>query len=265
MPRARVSVSARRAFSIFELFIAVIIMGVVAGTGSMKLGGQVSRIRAQAEGDRLVSCLRWMREMSRCKAPGWQSGYGVYFWNNKNTDTCLQYSPYIAANYRVPDDPTNTVSWNHHLGLPSTPVTLGQHSPMDFKELQPAELSQGLQIVFQSDYPGAATYQPRSIPNFPVRVAGGAWRRDRVVFWSPGNPAPSRPGNPWSQEYGVSLPKIGTSPVITYNRIYVLSSADNPDSPDPKELKLPVRIHIHPGTGVVRMMNSYERRDDGTW
>lgn len=239
-------------------------MGVIAGSGAMVLGGQVTRIRAQAEGDRLVSCLRWMREMAHSRAPLWQQGYGVYFWANTNTGTCLQYSPYTPNQYRVPDDPVNnavTSIWN--LGLPHQPVTLGQHSPVEFSTLTPAELSNGLEIVFQSDLAGMATYRPRSLPRYPSRVAGRDWRRDRVVFWPPGVPAPTLRGRPWTGgEYGASLPVIGTT---TYNRIYVLSSADDTTNPDPTLRKLPVRIHIHPGTGFVRIMNPFERRDDGTW
>ena len=241
----------------------MLIMGIIATTGAMQMGGQVTRIRAQAEGDRLVACLRWMREMAHSRAARYDSGYGVYFWNNAVTDTCLQYSPYSPGlRYRYPDDPSNAVTALSQLGLPQVPVTLGQHSPLAFQTLTTEELSNGLEIVFQSDQPGAATYRPRSLPAYPDQVANSDWRRDRVVFWPPGYQAPALAGAPWPAEYGTSLPQVGT---VTYNRIYILSSSDTPNEYDPKLRKMPVRIHIHPGTGVVRFMTPYERRDNGTW
>lgn len=257
----------RRGFSLFELVLTLMIIGIVASSGSMRISGQVNRIRAQAEGDRLVACLRWMREMAHSRAPLWQQGYGVYFWNNPKTGTCIQYSPYTPNQYRVPDDSRfNQVPSQLDLGAPHRPVTLGLRQPIDFQNMTLEELTQGLRIVFQTDQPNRPNREPQSLPNYPNRVASGNWRRDRVVFWPPGVSAPALAGNPWPAEYGTTLPRWRVGGTwVTYNRIYILSNADDPDNPDPNERKMPIRIHIHPGTGAVRLMTKFERRDNGTW
>lgn len=254
----------RRGVTIFELIITLVIIGLVASSGSMRISSQVHRLRAQAEGDRLLACLRWVREMAHSRAPLWQQGYGVYFWYNLTTQSCIQYSPYTPNQYRVPDDSRfNQIATQLDLGAPHRPVTLGQRQPIDFANLTPEELSSGLRIVFQSDQPGLPPYTPLSLRNFPNPVAGRNWRRDRVVFWPPGVQAPLLAGNPWPSEYGTTLPRPRRNQ--TYNRIYILSPTDDPDNVNPQLRRMPVRIHIHPGTGVVRMMTAFERRDDGTW
>ena len=274
---------ARRGFTILELILAVLIMGVMMSSGAIGVSSQVGKMRAQGEGDRLLANLHFTRELARAKAPapqvGWNGGYGLYFWTNQNSGTCLQYAPVAMTDEVHPDSPFNVVVpfWND--GVPASnsgflvaPVTMGEMQPVDFQKLSAGELSHGLQIIFQSDEPGVKDYSPTSVPRWPRRTRRRQFQTDRVVFWAPGYT--SAPSPAWPSQLGVTLPTSRNGRHI-YNRIYVLSPSDssrgldtgynNPDNNPAKPVTLPVRIHIHPGTGLARIMTKYERRDDGTW
>lgn len=270
---------ARRGFSLLELIISVLIIGVMMGSGAMGVSSQVGKMRGQGEGDRLLANLRFTRELARGKATNWANGYGLFFWTNQTSGTCLQYSAVAMTDEVRPDSPFNIVLPFWSEGVPSgnsgaliAPVTLGEMQPVDFQKMSAGELSHGMQIIFQSDEPGVPDYAPTLLPRYPKRAQKKRYSTDRVVFWAPGYQSSNSPA--WPQEYGVTLPQTRNGK-HAYNRIYILSPSDsskgldtkynNPDNNPNKPVQLPIRIHIHPGTGIARMMTKYERRDDGTW
>ena len=261
-------------------------MGVLLSTGASGISSEAAKMRAQAEGDRLYSCLRFVRELARTQSTqaqptfGNYNGYGVYFWTNQTSGTCLQYSPLAGVIPSRPDDPQNQVMPFWSEGVPASsggsliaPITLGQMQPVDFQKLSGSELSHGLQIVFQSDQIRAPDLHPRTLPRYPAQTPQPFYSTDRIMFWPPGYLPSTPPGNPWPQNYGVTLPTSPNGQTI-YNRVYILSPMDlsggldssiNNNGYTPPNAILPVRIRIDPGTGIIRMMTKYERRDDGTW
>jgi type II secretory pathway pseudopilin PulG len=254
---------ARRAgFSIAEILVCVVMMMTIAMMGAMNSSAAATRFKQQAEAERLVSCLRWLREMARERGRYWQTGYGVYFWRNPVSGTCFEYSPYTlrTGTANVPDHPANAITAFPDMGLPSSPIRMAARTENEAQTLTGAALTAGLWICFQSDtspkpadrFPNASRNQPGA----PIgETLGPPSFLYRVIFWPPGNFA----GLNAAWQHSVTLPQTAGAAPIVYNRIYVA------DRPVPGPAALPQRIHIDPGTGLVRLMGQDERRIDGSW
>lgn len=256
----------RRGFTIVELLVALVLIAILATGASVKMVSTTARIKQLAEAEKLVATLRWLRHCAHTRAPRWQTGYGVFFWNNKRSFSCVQYSPYTAVNPLAPDARQNTINDPLLPGSPEAPATIGPPQSRQFRQdfanlpwdVPASMVTNGYDIVFQTDVPGQADLRPVSYPVFPATAAG--YNVDRIVFWPPGYRAPAVAGPAWPQEYGVTLPRRGA---ITFNRIYIRHPSDHPFryAPDGRVAtrgQQPARIHIHPGTGMVRLMEPHE-------
>ncbi|MBI4859757.1 MAG: hypothetical protein HY815_05775 [Candidatus Riflebacteria bacterium] len=268
--------------------MTIMMILLAAGTAGLTTG--MARLRQEAEAERLVTCLRMVREMARSQGgwivpPNQNSGFGVFFLKNPKADTCFQYFPYVPVTPSLPDDPGNAFSGLQAMGTGQRPITLGLRSTLDLTDMSGAQLASGFQIYFQSDQPGAPDLFPPGARAFPLPAQLTpptipdpmgpipTWNVARVVFWPPGFP-PTMPNHsvfnafptPINQE-GVSVPHRFVFGIgwVFYNRIYIRSPSDHPNDPDPTQVRLPARIRIDLGTGNVRLMSAIERRVDGTW
>ena len=242
-----------------ELTIALLVMGVIMAVGSLSTSATATRFKQRAETGRLVSCLRWLREMAREHGKFASTGYGVFFWYNPRSGSCFEYSPFTAQwpTRFVPDHPRNALTPFYEMGLPNEPVSLGLRTYQE-KQIQTGdELSSGFSIYFQTDTMGQPNRYPDSMRDQPNQPQGGtSWREYRVVFWPPGVNAATPP---YPNERGVTLPRFSG---VYYNRIYLASATDDPYANPPR---LPARIRIDPGTGLIRVLGADERRADGSW
>lgn len=271
--------SQRSAFSILEIVVVFTIIGVMAGVGALRLEHGRAQLAKDNEGQRLLAILRSMREMASSGGPDAGFGYGVFFWYNSAAGCCYEYSPYIPRSPTVPNGFGNYISRFANMGLPDQPFALGLRSPVERQGLSGSARSEGFRIYFQTD----TLNQPDFVPSAQRTYDGGgnpitpspvnSWRDSMYLFW----PRGQRPNNggPWAPafwtpcsgaQYGVTMPTRGGCNNVWYNRIYIRSDTDTTNNPisDPNE-EIPARIWIHPGTGIVRLMEKYERRADGRW
>jgi len=250
-----------RATTLVELLVVLTILGTLVAIGAARMTASVSRLKQVAEAERLVGCLRWMRDMARGLGPESSIGYGVFFWRNPRSSTCFQYSPYIPRVADVPDHPSNAATQLLAMGFPGYPITLGLRAPVETASLdisaEPLLLSDGMEIVFQTDAVGQPDRYPDAVGRYPDRpFPPGSWNRSRVLFWPAGATAPAF----WSggqPERGTTFPRFGG---VDYNRVYIRSVAD-----DPLDARSPLRIRIDPGTGYAYIMRNTELWEDRSW
>jgi type II secretory pathway pseudopilin PulG len=268
----------RRGFSIFELLVVFTVVGIMAGVGSMKLQDSSAKLKKQFEAKRLLSVLRALRDLANNGGVDAATGYGVFFWRNPVTGSCYEYSPYVPRTANTPNAHVNAFGSFPLMGLPNVPLILGIRPQSERQAITGTARSEGMDIYFQSDQAGVVDQPPTAIRQWdgsgnPTQpVPAGSWKDNAVIFW----PAGQRPnaGGPWASafwyapcigpQHGVLLPRNGCSGVV-YNRIYIRHEVDATANPVAPDRSIPARIWIHPATGVMRLMEPYERRADGTW
>jgi prepilin-type N-terminal cleavage/methylation domain-containing protein len=280
----RFSLTRRAGFSIIEVIVVTIVIGIIAASGAAKLDRASRQLQADSEAKRLLAVLRGCREFATSGGASINTGYGVFFWghpnpNNPAVPLCYEYSPYIPFNRTVPNAWTNALARLPMMGLPDQPLQLGMRSDIERQPLTVEAASEGLQIYFQCDtigmpdlYPNAQRTNWFGTPITPVPA--GSFNTSRVIFWPRGDRTAGTPWAPgfWTPfspaQYGVTLPTAAND-TIFYNRIYVRADVDMAlgakwQSPAVRD-SIPQRIWIHPATGVMRLMGKDERRADGSW
>ena len=289
-------------FTIVELIVTMLLIGILATAGSMKFTAATTDLRQEAEAARLLACLRWLREMARTYSPASRTGYGIFFWKTPASGgmpaRCISYSPYtprptpgtsINYAYRVPADPKNSITPFRNMGGPQDPIYFGLLTPAERDTTPIALLGNGLEIYFQSDSMGVTDWTPATDSNWPewkptvLSTETVGFNRCRIVFWPPMSGAQASLTTPWpinspryspprpwgGGEKGPTLPDFITSGWGSwwdscYNRIYIRTPLS---STDPNHItgSPPIRIQIHPGLGTVRLMPTWERRSNNTW
>jgi len=257
-------------FTLIELVVTIVLLSIIGLAGTANYAPMVTRISKQAEAERLVRCLRWLREMARSHGRSSNAGYGVFFWRWETASqqsACFRYSPYVPLDPQNPASPTNDVTMLNSLGRPSMPVTLGNRPATDLIfETNEGALANGFRIFFQTDLETSnGTPYENKYPDSGLKDTSKNWNGFRILFWPPGQKAPL----PWPSEPGVTLPRftVGTK-TIHYNRIYLSAPNDLTDPAiDPATADtLPARIRIDPGTGITQILPATERRPRSkTW